>query len=102
LPGKLIASQSGRIVEGAAQNAAAGGWASRFMGMFTNLPAESFAQAAEKLGVPAAALASGYTAFFIYSTLIGTFAVVLAFMVARRDTSPSPGTVLGAVEQPHR
>jgi MFS transporter, PAT family, beta-lactamase induction signal transducer AmpG len=102
LPGKLIASQSGRIVESAAKNAAAGGWASQFMGMFTNLPPESFAQAAEKSAVPAAALASGYTVFFIYSTLIGAFAIVLAFIVARRETTPSPKAVLGAIEQPHR
>ena len=102
LPGKLIASQSGRIVESAAKNAAAGSWASKFMGMFTSLPPESFAQAAEKSGVTPAALASGYTVFFIYSTLIGAFAIVLAFMVARKEKSPSTDPVLAAIEQPHR
>jgi PAT family beta-lactamase induction signal transducer AmpG len=70
------------------------------MGLFTNLTPESFAQAAEKSGVPAAALASGYTVFFIYSTLIGAFAIVLAFMVARKETGPSTDAILGAIEQP--
>jgi PAT family beta-lactamase induction signal transducer AmpG len=102
LPGKLIASQSGRIVESAAKSAAAGGWASKFMGMFTNLPPESFTQAAEKSGVTAAALASGYTVFFIYSTLIGAFAIVLAFMVARKEESPATEPAIAAIEQPHR
>jgi PAT family beta-lactamase induction signal transducer AmpG len=100
LPGKLIASQSGRIVESAAKSAASGGWASKFMGMFSNLPPESFGPAAEKSGVTAAALASGYTVFFIYSTLIGAFAIVLAFIVARKEKSPSTHAVVAAIEQP--
>jgi len=32
----------------------------------------------------ASALGSGYTVFFIYSALVGVFAVVLAFVVAAR------------------
>jgi len=98
LPGKLIASQSGRIVESAAKSAASGSWVARFMGMFSNLPPESFAQAAEKSGVTPAALASGYTVFFIYSTLIGTFAIVLAFMVARKNESPVEQVVVAPIE----
>jgi PAT family beta-lactamase induction signal transducer AmpG len=35
--------------------------------------------------VSAAALGSGYTTFFIYSALVGVFAVVLAFLVAARE-----------------
>jgi PAT family beta-lactamase induction signal transducer AmpG len=68
------------------------------MGMFSNLPPESFAQAAEKSGVTPAALASGYTVFFIYSTLIGTFAIVLAFMVARKNESPVEQVVVAPIE----
>jgi PAT family beta-lactamase induction signal transducer AmpG len=102
LPGKLIASQSGRIVESAAKSAAGGSWASKFTGMFSNLPPESFAQAAEKSGVTPAALASGYTVFFVYSTLIGAFAIVLAFLVARKEKSPSTEPALAGIEQPHR
>jgi len=85
LPGRLIASQSGRIVESAAHSAASGGAFSALTGMFSQLPPESFAQAMERSGVSAAALAAGYTVFFIYSAVIGVFAVVLAFVVAGRE-----------------
>ena len=85
LPGRLIASQSGRFVEAAAQSAAAGGPFSVLMGAFTELPPESFAQATERSGVAPAALAAGYTVFFAYSTLIGVFAIFLAFIVVRRE-----------------
>lgn len=102
LPGKLIASQSGRIVESAAQSAASGSWASSLTGMFAHLPAESFAHAAEKSGVPPAALASGYTVFFIYSTVIGVFAVALAFFVGRKETKPSLDAIPSAIEQTPR
>jgi PAT family beta-lactamase induction signal transducer AmpG len=84
LPGRLIASQSGRLVEGAAQSADAGGVVSILNGLFAGLPPESFAQALEKSGVGPASLGSGYTVFFIYSTVIGIFAVVLTFLVALR------------------
>jgi MFS transporter, PAT family, beta-lactamase induction signal transducer AmpG len=84
LPGRLIASQSGRFVEAAAQSAAAGGAPSVLMGAFSKLPPESFAHATERSGVSPAALAAGYTVFFAYSTLIGIFAIILAFIVVRR------------------
>jgi PAT family beta-lactamase induction signal transducer AmpG len=100
LPGKLIASQSGRIVEGAAHSAAAGGLFSILTGMFTNLPPESFAKAIEKSGVSPAALAAGYAVFFIYSTVIGLFAIVLAFMVAAKERKPRPEAPVSAIELP--
>jgi PAT family beta-lactamase induction signal transducer AmpG len=84
LPGRLIASQSGRIVEGAANSADAGGIFSMFNGLFLNVPPETFAGALEKSGVSSVALGSGYVSFFFYSVVIGTFAVVLAFIVAAR------------------
>jgi PAT family beta-lactamase induction signal transducer AmpG len=102
LPGRLIASQSGRIVESAAQSAAAGGPFSVLTGMFTNLPADSFAQAMEKSGVSPAALATGYAVFFIYSALIGVFAIVLAFMVAAKERTPSSEAPVSAIELPDR
>jgi PAT family beta-lactamase induction signal transducer AmpG len=89
LPGRLIASQSGRIVEAAAQSAAAGGPFSVLMGMFTNMSPESFAQATQKSGVAPAALAAGYTVFFVYSSLVGIFAIILAFLVVRSDKKAS-------------
>ncbi len=84
LPGRLIASQSGRLVEGAAQSADAGGVFSGFSALFSGLPPESFAAAIQKSGVSAASLGAGYTAFFLYSALIGIFAVVLTIIAAAR------------------
>jgi len=83
--GKIVASQSGRIVEGSARVADAGGFTSVFNSWFANLPAGSLAKGAETAGVSAVSLGSGYVTFFIYSVIIGAVAVVLAFMVARRQ-----------------
>jgi PAT family beta-lactamase induction signal transducer AmpG len=89
LPGRLIASQSGRLVEGAARSADAGGVFSGLNGLFAGLPPESFAQALQRSGVGPASLGSGYTVFFIYSTLIGIFALVLTFVLALRLKEPA-------------
>ncbi len=85
LPGKLVASQSGRIVEASAQAAEHGGPIGMLKGLFNRLPPESFTAAGAKLGVSAQAMAAGYTAFFIYTALIGVVAIVLSFMVAARQ-----------------
>ena len=85
LPGKLVASQSGRIVEASAQAAEHGGPIALLKGLFTRLPPESFTAAGAKLGVSAQAMAAGYTAFFIYTALIGLVAIVLSFLVAARQ-----------------
>ena len=85
LPGKLIASQSGRIVEGTAAAADAGGPLASLKTLFAGLPPEAYAGAAVKSGVTPAALGSGYVVFFLYSTVIGIAAIVLAFMVAARQ-----------------
>jgi PAT family beta-lactamase induction signal transducer AmpG len=85
LPGKLIASQSGRIVEASAVAAEAGGPIGALKGLFTRLPPESFTAAGAKLGVSAPAMAAGYTAFFIYTALIGIVAIALSFLVAARQ-----------------
>lgn len=89
LPGKLIASQSGRIVEGSAAAADAGGALAGLKTLFAGLPPEAYAGAAEKSGVTPAALGSGYVVFFLYSTVIGIAAIVLAFMVAARQPKPA-------------
>ncbi|KRB48648.1 MAG: MFS transporter [Pseudomonadota bacterium] len=83
LLGKLVASQSGRIVEGAAAAADSGGLFASLKSLFAALPPETFASAMEKSGVSAAALGSGYMVFFCYSALLGVIGIVLAFMVAR-------------------
>lgn len=91
LPGKLLASQSGRIVEATAKSADAGGPASVLMSLFASTPPDAFAGALEKSQVTPAALGAGYTAFFLYSAAIGVAAIVLVFLVARRDeTTPEP------------
>ena len=54
--------------------------------LFANLPAEAYAGAMEKSGVSPASLGTGYLLFFFYSALIGVVGIVLAFMVAARQT----------------
>ena len=87
IPGRLLASQSGRIVEGTARAADAGGILAGVKGFFADLPPGNFAAAVERSGVTPAALGTGYAVFFAYSALIGVFAVVLAFAVLRRQES---------------
>jgi MFS transporter, PAT family, beta-lactamase induction signal transducer AmpG len=91
IPGKILASQSGRIVEAAARNVESGGSLSIVHRLFTNLPPESFAKAYEKSGVSPAALASGYSIFFTYTCLVGLVAIVLTIAVMRRE-QPTTGT----------
>jgi MFS transporter, PAT family, beta-lactamase induction signal transducer AmpG len=87
LPGKIVASQSGRIVESAAHSAEGGGALAPLRGLFAGLPPESFASAYEKSGVAPASLGAGYVVFFLYSCAIGIFAIVLAIRVFQRDRS---------------
>jgi PAT family beta-lactamase induction signal transducer AmpG len=89
IPGRLIASQSGRIVEYAARLADGGGLTA-LTGLFANRPAQSFATAVEKSGVSPEALGAGYVLFFLYSALIGVFALVLAVVVQRRTPDATP------------
>ena len=85
IPGRILASQSGRIVEVAASAADAGGVLSPLSGLFAGLPPASFAAAFERSGVSPASLGAGYVAFFVYSALIGLFAIVLSLAVLRRQ-----------------
>ena len=57
---------------------------------------DALVSGAAKTGVSPAALGSGYMVFFLYSTLIGVFAIGLTFAVARKtlasETAPEePG-----------
>jgi PAT family beta-lactamase induction signal transducer AmpG len=94
IPGRLVASQSGRIVEGAARLADQGGVLSGLKGLFAGQGAGNFATAIERSGVTPAALGAGYVVFFLYSALIGVFALVLALAVLRRHRAlqREPGT----------
>lgn len=85
LPGKIIASQSGKIVEASARAADAGGPLATFKPLFNRLPPESLVAGAAKSGVSVQGLGAGYFTFFLYSTAIGIFAILLAFYVARRQ-----------------
>jgi PAT family beta-lactamase induction signal transducer AmpG len=86
LPGKLIASQSGRIIEGAAQAAETGGPFAALKALFARTTPESFAGGAAASGISTAALGAGYVTFFLYSAAIGVAAIVLTLAVARRST----------------
>lgn len=94
LPGKFIASLSGRIVENAARTAEAGGFASSLKGLLAGLPPEALASGAAKAGVSPAALGAGYLVYFFYSAAVGTGAIALVFLVARkrRPTPPAANT----------
>jgi len=85
LPGKLLASQSGRIVESTARSADTGGVMSSLKGLFSGIPPETYATAMEKSSVSPQALGVGYLVFFLYSTLIGIFAIVLTFVIAAQQ-----------------
>ena len=85
LPGKIIASQSGKIVEGSARWADGGGLPAMFKGLFNRMPEGSLVEGAAKSGVSVAGLGAGYFTFFLYSTVIGVFAILLAFYVAKRQ-----------------
>eukprot|EP01035_Chromulina_nebulosa_P048845 gene48845-66310_t len=84
LPGKLIASQSGRLVEGSAAAADQGGPMAALKTLFSGLPPQAYAGAMEKSQVTPAALGAGYLVFFLYSAVLGVAAVILAFLVAGR------------------
>jgi PAT family beta-lactamase induction signal transducer AmpG len=90
IPGRLIASQSGRIVEAAARADDAGGVLSGLKGFVAGQAPENFVRAIERSGVTPAALGTGYIVFFTYSALIGVFAVMLALAVQRRQGGEEP------------
>ncbi|MBN1207766.1 MAG: MFS transporter [Myxococcaceae bacterium] len=85
LPGKLIASQSGRIVESAARSAEEGGLFAPLADLFGGMSADAFVQGAAATQVKPASLGAGYAVFFIYSCLVGVAAIVLSLMIARRQ-----------------
>ena len=91
LLGKLVASQSGRIVESAATQADQGGAFAALKGLFAHMPPQAFAHAMEKSHVSPPALAVGYVLFFGYAALLGSFGVALSILVASRTPKPPAG-----------
>ena len=93
LPGKLLAAQSGGIIEGSARAAEPGGLFAGLRGLFTSLPESAFARASD-IGVSPASLGAGYIVFFFYSCVIGLAALVLALMIVRKQgqggATPAP------------
>ena len=87
LPGKVVATLSGRVVEGSARAADAGGPLALLKPLFANMTPDALVSGAAKTGVSPAALGSGYMVFFLYSTLIGVFAIGLTFAVARKTVA---------------
>jgi PAT family beta-lactamase induction signal transducer AmpG len=85
IPGRLVASQSGRIVEGAARMADGGVMLGGIKNMMATYAPDNFAAAIERSGVTPAALGTGYAVFFTYSALLGVFGVVLSLAVFRRQ-----------------
>ena len=92
IPGRLIASQSGRIVEAAARLADTGGVLSGVRSFVEAQAPENFARAVERSSVTPPALGAGYMVFFAYSALIGVFALVLSIVVQRRQSTISATT----------
>ena len=90
IPGRLIASQSGRIVEGAARLADGGGVLSGLKDFVATEAPHNFMTALARSGVSPAALGSGYVVFFTYSAVIGVFAVLLSVAVQRRQEETDP------------
>jgi PAT family beta-lactamase induction signal transducer AmpG len=95
IPGRLLASQSGRIVEAGARSAESGGIVGLLQPLFANLDPESFSAAVERSAVSPTALASGYAAFFIYTCVIGLLAVALTIFVVRRGKTDAGGEMTG-------
>jgi PAT family beta-lactamase induction signal transducer AmpG len=86
IPGRLIASQSGRIVESAARWADSGpGIFAGLKNLITSQSPGNFATALERSGVTPGALGAGYIVFFTYSAILGVFAVALSFAVLHKS-----------------
>jgi PAT family beta-lactamase induction signal transducer AmpG len=90
IPGRLIASQSGRIVEAAARGADAGGVLAGVKEFVASQVPQNFAAALQRSGVTPPALGTGYLVFFTYSAVLGIFAVLLSLAVERRQRPASP------------
>jgi PAT family beta-lactamase induction signal transducer AmpG len=84
--GKLVGSQSGRIVEASAKAADTGGFSALFKGLMNHLTPDSYVTASQKLGVSIPAMGAGYFAFFAYTIVIGVIAVAMSIWLFVRYT----------------
>ncbi len=76
--GKLVGSQSGRIVEASAKAADAGGLSSLFKGLMTHLTPDAYVKAAKGLGVSVQAMGAGYFSFFAYTIVVSLGGIVMS------------------------
>ena len=86
--GKLVASQSGRIVEASAKSADAGGFSAIFKGLMGHLTPDAYVRAAHTLNVSVPAMGAGYFAFFAYTIVIGFVAIGLTLWLFFRRPEP--------------
>ncbi len=96
--GKLVASQSGRIVEGSAKAADAGGFSAMFKGLMGHLTPDAYVKAAAKLGVSVPAMGAGYFAFFAYTVVVGFVAIAMSiwlFVRYKPQTTDAPAALDG-------
>ena len=96
--GKMVASQSGRIVEASAKAADAGGLPSLFKGLMGHLTPDAYVKAAKGLGVSVAAMGAGYFSFFAYTIGIGFVAIFMSIWLYIRYR-PSPAELAAEAEK---
>ncbi len=96
--GKLIGSQSGRIVEATAKSADAGGFGTTFKGLMGHLTPDAYVAAAAKLGVSVQAMGAGYFAFFAYTIIVGVVAIAMVLWLVARRPDPSAPLVSDPVD----
>jgi len=97
--GKLVASQSGRIVEASAKAADAGGLPSLFKGLMGHLTPDAYVKAAKTLGVSVAAMGAGYFSFFAYTIVVSLGGIVMSVWLFYRY-KPSPVELAAEAEKP--
>jgi PAT family beta-lactamase induction signal transducer AmpG len=96
--GKLVASQSGRIVEASAKAADADGFSAAFKGLMGHLTSDAYVKAAAKLGVSIPAMGAGYFAFFAYTVVVGFVAIAMSiwlFVRYKPQTETPPAALDG-------
>ncbi len=97
--GKLVGSQSGRVVEAIAKSSDSGGFGASFKALMTHLTPDSYVAAAQKLSVSPQAMGAGYFAFFAYTIVIGFIAIAMVlWLVIRKPDVSAPVAESGPVE----
>ncbi len=89
LLGKLVGSQSGRVVEAIARSSDTGGFGATFKALMGRLTPDAYVTAAQKLGVSVQAMGAGYFAFFAYTIIIGFIAIAMVLWLVMRKPDVS-------------